>query len=91
MKNYRLQKLIKKFIIPSHEEYGMSAYALKGLFEYLTKDYISVEDFQQAMIQAGFTPLKHPDYNHHYTIIVKESPEIPSRFWGLGYNLLKAD
>lgn len=91
MDKLNLIGLIKKYISSGSEEYGMSAYALKGLFEYLTKDYISVEDFQQAMIQAGFTPLKHPDYNHHYTIIVKESPEIPSRFWGIGYNLLKAD
>jgi hypothetical protein len=89
MDNLKIIEKIKKYIIPSNEEYGMTAYALKAAFEHILQEYISVEQFQEAMIQSGFKPIKHPDYNHHYLIEVVKSPDIPSEYWGHGYTLLK--
>ena len=88
MDKIRLVHLIEEYITTSEQEYGMSSYALKGLFEHLTNNYISVRQFEQAMILAGFTPLNHPDTNHHYCIMVKQSPSIPMEYWGHGYTLI---
>ena len=88
MDNLKLIEQIKKHIIPSNEEYGMTSYALKAAFEHILHSYISVQEFEEAMIQAGFSPIKHPDYNHHYFIEVIASLNIPSEYWGHGYTLL---
>lgn len=81
-----LEVFIKRYCIPSRWTYRMSSYGLKELFEQLTCDYISNEQFKNAMISAGFQPtMKSATHvNHRYKIVVRDCPEVPAKFRGKG-------
>ena len=64
----QLVKLIQKYCRPYYKIYPLSSYGLKAYFEKLTGDYISNDDFKEAMIMAGFTPCKRYFKNHYYKV-----------------------
>ena len=77
---------IQQYCTPSRFCYRMSSYGLKELFEGLSGEYISNDQFKTAMIEAGFTPTKATErqINHRYKIAVKDCPEVPAKFRGKG-------
>ena len=64
----QLVKLIQKYCRPYYKIYPLSSYGLKAYFEKLTGDYISNDDFKEAMIMAGFKPCKRYFKNHYYKV-----------------------
>ena len=64
---------IQQYCTPSRFCYRMSSYGLKELFEGLSGEYISNDQFKTAMIEAGFTPTKATErqINHRYRIVLK--------------------
>ena len=91
MEQQELVKQIQKYCRPSKSQHKMCSYSLKGLFEKLTGDYISNDEFKAAMIEAGFepTPKSVGTTNHLYKMVVMDSPEVPQRYRGRGYTRTK--
>lgn len=82
--NKRLIKAIQHCIIHSQDEYKMGAYSLKHLFESILGEYIPLCEFEDAMIKAGFKPEQEV-----YHIEVLQLPEVPSIYWGKGYQFVE--
>lgn len=68
MEQQELVKYIQEFCRPSYKRNSLSSYGLKAYFEKLMGDYISNEEFKEAMIVAGFTPCKRSCNNHYYKV-----------------------
>lgn len=87
----RLVVLIQHYCLPAKSRYRFSSYGLKALFELLTGEYITNDEFKAAMIAAGFEPTKKSkgETNHRYLIQVIDSPEVPTMYKGLGHQYTK--
>ena len=87
----KLVELIRHYCQPSQSLYKMSSYALKGLFELLTGEYVSNQDFKAAMMAAGYepTPESKGRANHLYRLRVTDSPDVPQMYRGRGYQTTK--
>ena len=88
MEQQELVKQIQKYCRPGKSQHKMCSYSLKGLFEKLTGDYISNDEFKAAMVEAGFepTPKSVRTINHLYKMAVVDMPEVPQRYIGRGYS-----
>ena len=87
----RLVVLIQHYCLPAKSRYRFSSYGLKALFELLTGEYITNDEFKAAMIAAGFMPTKKSkgETNHRYLIQIIDSPEVPTMYKGLGHQYKK--
>ena len=86
-----LAALIKRYCIPSKSRYRFTSYGLKALFEGLTGDYITNEQYKAAMLEAGFQPTakSRSQTNHRYFIQVADLPEVPPMYRGRGHQYQK--
>ena len=68
MEQQIIVEMIKRYCSPCGRVCPLSSYGLKAYFEQLMGDYISNDDFKEAMIMAGFTPCKRYFKNHYYKV-----------------------
>lgn len=85
----RIKKLITRTLIPSKKIYYWSSYALKKVFEDLTGNYISHEDFKSMLTECGFepTPRSRKEVNWRLRIEVAYNPAIDKYYLGRGCDL----
>ena len=91
MENDVLVALIRHYCRPAKSRYRFSSYGLKALFEGLTGDYITNEQYKAAMIEAGFRPTAKSlcMKNHRYFVEVADLPEVPPMYKGRGHQYNK--
>ena len=86
-----LVSLIQQYCKPSSSIYRFSSYGLKALFELLTGNYISNDEFKSAMMAAGFEPTtrSRKRTNHRYYLEVIDKPEVPIMYKGRAHQYKK--
>jgi len=72
-----LVELIQKYCRPYSKVCHFSSYSLKCLFEELTGEYITHQDFKDAMQLAGFETYTTFGNHNYYKIKILDAPEIP--------------
>ncbi len=73
MEQQELVKHIQKYCRPYYKISPLSSYGLKAYFEKLMGEYISNEEFKEAMMMAGFKPCKKYIKNHYYKVKIELS------------------
>ena len=68
MEQRELVELIQKYCRPYYKTCSISSYGLKAYFERMMSEYISNDDFKEAMMVAGFVPYKRYNENHYYRV-----------------------
>lgn len=80
MEKKDLVVLIQKYCKPYSKVCPFSSYGLKHLFEGLTGEYVTHQDFKEAMEAAGFGVCKTFLRHNYYKIKIIDEPEIPISF-----------
>lgn len=78
--------LIAAVVQPNIGYYKYNSYILKGIFEAISGEYISEEEFINAM---KFVGVESKEIGGHisYKLKVLPSPDIDTKYWGRGNEL----